>query len=424
MAAIAAHAPSSPRCGARSVRGLSALATALLALFFLTVLAAIAGAVALALWLLAHAPDRLGLYGAGLCLVCAAALALWAWPYRRSASLRGAEITSHAQPALFAELRAVARAVGEPLPTQVALTEEANASVAEVPDVRGFARRRVLHLGLPLLRILTVGELRALLAHELGHFHGEHCAGPRMRRAHLAMRVTVLELQALVERAWLLALPLSLLSAPFRLIAWAFLRVSLAISREQERHADQIAIQVAGGAALIGMLRKLHLAELALVRYRQHLAPVLERGLVPPLGEGFSRYLASAEVAHLGGRWLRRCEERGATAEDSHPSMAERIAAAERRLVAAPLLRDSQQLAICLVDDPEQYETAPRWRERGGRRVGWDELEEVRSLWNSPTEEPAAAATSRPAGERRAPQLSEGGGGGTAGSLTRARRSC
>lgn len=406
------------------MRRLSVLATALLALFFLTVLAAIAGAAALALWLLAHAPDRLGLYGAGLCLVGAAALAVWAWPYRRGVPLGGAEITPHAQPALFAELRAVARAVGEPLPRQVALTEEANASVAEVPDVLGSERRRVLHLGLPLLRILTVGELRALLAHELGHFHGEHHAGPRMRRAQLAMRVTVLELQNLIERAWLLALPLSALSAPFRLIAWAFLRVSLAISREQERHADQIAIEVAGGAALIGMLRKLHLAELALARYRQHLAPLLERGLLPPLGEGFSRYLASDEAAHFGGRWLRRCEERGATAEDSHPSTAERIAAAERRLAAAPLLRDSQQPAISLVDDPEQYETAPRWRERAGRQVGWDELEEIRSLWNSPTEDPAAAEPSRAARERRAPQLSEGARGGTAGSLTRARRSC
>lgn len=423
MAAIAAHAPSSPRSAARSVRRLSILATALLALFFLSVLAAIGGGVALALWLLAHAPARLGLYGAGLCLVCAAVLARWAWPSRRGSPLRGAELAPHAQPALFAELRAVARAVGEPLPTRVALTEEANASVAELPGLRGVDRRRALHLGLPLLRILTVGELRALLAHELGHFHAEHCAGPRMRRAHLAMRVTVLELQDLVERAWLLALPLSLLSAPFRLIAWAFLRVSLAISREQERHADQIAIQVAGGAALIGMLRKLHLAELAVVRYRQHLAPVLERGLVPPLGEGFSHYLASAEAAHFGARWLRRCEARGATAEDSHPSMAERIAAAERRLVAAPLLRDSQQPAISLVDDPEQYETAPRWRERGGRRVGWDELEELRALWNSPTEEPAAVASAA-AGDERVPQLSEGAGGGTAGSLTRARRSC
>lgn len=402
-------AQESPLERGRALRRLFAAAVALLALFYATALGALVGMAWLARWLLAHGEGVHGALGAGLCAVGAAHLGYWAWPRRYRGALRGVEITPRAQPALFEELRAVARAVGAPAPTRVALDDDANASVLELEDAPGLGPERALQLGLPLLRALTVGELRALVAHELGHFVAEHRHGPWMRRAYLATRITSARLQALAARARILALPLAMVSAPFWALAQLFQRVALAASRRQERYADELARRAAGAAATLGMLRRIHVAEIALRAYREHhVVPALERGLLPPLGEGFSRLLASEAAVELGERWLRRCEARGATASDSHPPLAERLAAAARAPTTAPTLRDSDRPAILLLDDPEQYETEPLWpavRARGGRRASWREVEDGAG---PPPTTAGLGATSPEAPRPRPPQLSEG----------------
>jgi len=55
------------------------------------------------------------------------------------------------------------------MPKEVYLIADVNASVAQRGGILGVGSRRVVGLGLPLTRILSVAQLRAVLAHEFGH---------------------------------------------------------------------------------------------------------------------------------------------------------------------------------------------------------------------------------------------------------------
>jgi heat shock protein HtpX len=58
------------------------------------------------------------------------------------------------------------------MPKEVYLIAEVNAWVAQRGGILGVGSRRVVGLGLPLMRILSVAQLRAVLAHEFGHYYG------------------------------------------------------------------------------------------------------------------------------------------------------------------------------------------------------------------------------------------------------------
>lgn len=357
-------------------RGNARLALFLLALFFAAGAAAIAGWIALGLWLLRHAPGLQGWTAAALCGLAALMLAGWMLPRRRRVKLPGLEVTPREQPALFEELRQVARAVGEPLPAQLHLTAEPNAFAVEIEDLFGFGGRRVMGLGMPLLRSLERGELRFVIAHELGHFHGgEQRTSPWLLQARIAMLRTMGELAALHARASLLKVPLALATLPFRLIAGAFLHVSLAVRRDHERRADQHAVRVAGARAAISGLEKAHTAEMTFKMYlEQEVEPLLTRGVVPPLGEGFSQFLRGNMAVQVGAKWLAFAiaNDEG---RETHPSLRERLAAAEAsaREDAAPVSEEDRRPAIEMIVDPERYETEPIAAARGARRISWSE---------------------------------------------------
>ena len=84
------------------------------------------------------------------------------------------EPTRH--PKLFAEIEGVARATGQAMPAEVFLVGDVNAWVAQRGGVMGLSSQRVMGLGLPLLQVLSVSELRAVLAHEFGHAYASHRA--------------------------------------------------------------------------------------------------------------------------------------------------------------------------------------------------------------------------------------------------------
>ena len=75
-------------------------------------------------------------------------------------------------PKLFEVLVGIATATQQEMPSEVYLTAEVNAWVMHRGGIMGFGSRRVMGLGLPLLEVLSVSQLRAVLAHEFGHFHG------------------------------------------------------------------------------------------------------------------------------------------------------------------------------------------------------------------------------------------------------------
>lgn len=156
------------------------------------------------------------------------------------------ELARDAHPQLWALLHEVAERVGTPAVDRVLLTPGDDIAVWEERGVGramvGGRGRRCLELGFGALMGMDVGQLRAILAHEYGHFaHGDTAGGAFA----LGVRRSLTELgQALMAtglaRMWN---PLTWLLVGF----WRlFQLISQGLSRLQEVEADRIAIRLAG----------------------------------------------------------------------------------------------------------------------------------------------------------------------------------
>jgi heat shock protein HtpX len=312
-----------------SLRSRAVMAVALTIGFYVLALGLIAGLVAVLF--IPSLPGRVF----GFCLFGAAVIAISIVPWPRRFVPPGPLLNPAGQPQLFAELQGVANAVGEAMPAEVYVTPEMNAGVFQ----RG--RRRVMVLGLPLMQIMSVAQMRAVIAHEFGHYHGgDTRLGPWIYRTREA-----------IERALSFSSRQSaLLQLPFLLYGRLFMRVTQAISRRQELTADELAARTVGAKPMINGLRSLTRGSLAWSTYwRQEVVPLVEAGFQPPVTEGFARFLAEPGIAErLDTVTERVLAEAKADPYDSHPPDAERIAA----LAALPAGPDADEgpAAITLVN--------------------------------------------------------------------------
>lgn len=174
-------------------------------------------------------------------------------PRRRRFVPPGPVLTEAAAPGLFHELGSISEATAVPLPAQVYAVLEVNAGVARVGGFLGVGAREILLVGLPLMAVLTVSELRSVLAHEFGHYHGgETKLGPVIYRTRQAMMRTLSGLE--------IGGTLSVVRMPFVMYARTFMRITQAVSRRQELDADRMAATVAGPASAQSAVRKIHSA--------------------------------------------------------------------------------------------------------------------------------------------------------------------
>ncbi len=221
-------------------------------------------------------------------------------------------------PRLFDAIDSVAAATGQAPPAEVFLVNDVNAWVTHRGGMMGIGSRRVMGVGLPLLEALSVEEFTAVLAHEFGHYSsGDVALGPWIYKTRAAMERT---LQGLEGRA---------LQKIFVVYGTLFMRLTRAVSRQQEFLADQTAARVAGAAHVARSLQKAPAVEAAFNGYwEQEVVPVLQAGFLPSIASGFQAFLSSDAV-------VRRCREISAAARtegkagefDTHPSLAERLAA-------------------------------------------------------------------------------------------------
>lgn len=230
----------------------------------------------------------------------------------------GPQLTREQHPRLFAELDGVAAAVQQTMPAEVYLVPDVNAWVMQRGGLMGFGSRRVMGLGLPLMRLLTRSQFRAVLAHEFGHYHGgDTQLGPWIFKTRGAIGRT---LESLGD-SWL--------QLPFLWYGKMFLRITHAISRRQEFVADELAARTIGSQALISGLRTIHGVAPAFNAYwTNECAPVLVAGYRPPLTEGFHRFVQAAPIAAVITRQLDEELRTGKVDPyDTHPPLKERIAA-------------------------------------------------------------------------------------------------
>jgi heat shock protein HtpX len=320
-----------------SLRTRAMLAVALTVGFYVLALGLIAGLIGILF--IPNVPGRV----LGFCVFGAILIAISIIPRPSRFSAPGPLLNPAGQPRLFAALDDVARAVGEPMPAEVYITPEMNAGVLQ----RG--RRRVMVIGLPLMQVMSVSEMRAVLAHEFGHYHGgDTKLGPWVYRT----RETIERTLRTVSRQG------ALLQLPFLWYGRLFLRVSQAVSRQQEFAADLLAARTMGAKPMIDGLRKLAQGSVAFNAYwRQEFVPLVEAGFQPPLAEGFTRFLGEpAVMKEVEAVVQGELAHRRADPYDSHPPDAERIAA----LAALPAGPDygNEPAAITLLDGIELIDPA------------------------------------------------------------------
>jgi Zn-dependent protease with chaperone function len=371
----------------RSIAVRAVLAVALMVGFYLFALA-IAGAL-LAIPLLEV--EYLGRVTGKLTLVAVVGGCTILWsilPRRDRFEDPGPRLEPAQHPRLFAAIREVAQATGQAMPVEVFLVPNLNAWVAQRGGVMGFGSRRVMGLGLPLLEALGVRQLKAVLAHEFGHYHGgDTRLGPwiYVTRAAIGRSISQLERQG------------SALAKPFEWYGNAFLRITHAVSRRQEFTADELAARIVGAAAQRDALRTIYGASDAFDRYwRDELMPALQRGLLPPFAGGYRHYLTAGPTNALVEASLQQAmSQTESDPYDTHPSLAERLAALEGLPDGEPL--GSEPLASTLIENLPELEQRLVGFLAGPdakfENVGWEEMGERlwRPLWRERAARHAAA---------------------------------
>jgi len=317
------------------VAGMRALLSLIMLLgFFIVALLQLAAVGALAIWLAVVAPAivalkiTLPLFAA---LVGGAGVAIWRALRARHEPMPGVIVTPQQAPRLWDEVRALAKAAGTRPPDEIRIVADVNAAVSEHSKLLGLIPgKRYLFVGMPLLQALSVAQMRAVLAHELGHYSGSHSRLAAVAyRGRLAIAGTLGRIGRMNPIGWV-----------FKLYGMLYLLVDNAVSRRQELEADASAVRVAGKRAAIGALTEVSVAAMAYDFYLgRYVAPGAEFGLLPDnIFAGFTHLVSERqdELAKLragapemekGSRW------------DTHPPLSARIAAIQA-LPDSPVAED------------------------------------------------------------------------------------
>ena len=271
-------------------------------------------------------------------------------PSRNKFEEPGPRLAEDEQPELHELVREVAAATGQEPPADVYLAADVNAAVTDTGGLLGSGGRRVMIVGLPLLDVLTVGQLRAVLAHEFGHYYGgDTRLGPWFFRTYDAIARTVTNLEA-AESMW---------QKPFELYGEFFLRRSSAIKRQQEFMADELAAKAAGKQAAVECLQRISAAAPAYDHYwESEVVPVLGAGSRAPLLEGFRGFRSVERVREAMDESVRaELESTETDPYSTHPSLPERLAALEKLPDdERGATSGDERPALSLLRDPERAE--------------------------------------------------------------------
>jgi Zn-dependent protease with chaperone function len=258
----------------------------------------------------------------------------------------GPLLTPDQQPRLFSELSSLAKSTSQEMPSEVYIIPDLNAGVSQVGRTSLYKNRRIMVIGLPLLKVLTVSQLRAVLAHEFGHYcGGDIKLGPWVFKTRATIISTLWRLRGH-----------PFLQLPFIGYAMMFLRITQSVSRQQELSADAVAARIAGPQTMASALQKIQGAAPAWEAYwMNEVFPVFRAGYMPPLADGFGRFIQSNTIILKVNQIIEKETSQSQTNPyDSHPSLHDRIAA----IHAQPIITEpsGEPPAISLINNIPQIE--------------------------------------------------------------------
>ncbi len=301
-------------------------------------------------------------------------------------SVAGPELRRADAPALWAMVDELAAGVQTRIPDRILVTASIGASVSEIQ------RERVLFIGLPSFVSFSDVQLRAVLAHELGHFAGGRFAlGSFLLRA----RNGLVAVARNANGVW---------SFLFRRYASIYIWAEQASAREMEFAADGFAVQLAGSEATASALVTTVESNIAWDAFNEEYAKkyfTLTKKRAP-LMEGLQQLLAT-NAAALAEATQRDIDAEKPSPWDSHPLIRDRIARARQTTVTVPLPpsrparellpRDVDRIEAALLVD-EQL-TSAEWDELAGEsRKAFDRNTTLQVI--ATLTEPLGAATPTP----------------------------
>ncbi|MFF5875922.1 M48 family metallopeptidase [Streptomyces californicus] len=360
----------------------------------------------------------------------------------------GVRVDESREPRLWQTVRDIAQQVGTRAPDEILLTGDVNAAVSEDSRLLGLAGgTRRLRVGLPLMTGLSESGLRAVLAHEMGHYgnadtrlaaisergrvhvlrtvaHFEERAGAKVSKERARQEKKAAAAVAKGRKAKEVdttgtGVTYRAMARLYTAYGKFYLRATLSGSRRAEFAADVAAARIAGRDATSSALREIPVIDAAHDFYLNCYATLgVDAGLLPPPGEflgGFRHLLAArhAELDALRGE----LPTEPVSPYDSHPPIAERVA----RIEALPddgRASDPVRPSLSLLADADRSfaaveETVLTPAALGLRRLDWPEL--VHAAMSVQTERSAqrfgALALGTAGGEDTSPRGTDGGDG-------------
>ena len=191
------------------------------------------------------------------------------------------EIHRKNHPGLFSMFDELTRKTGTPLPYKVYLSPDVNAGVFYESSFWSmfFPVQKNLYIGMGLINTLSQQELKAVLAHEFGHFSQKSTqTGSYVYNVNQIIynmlydnekfeALTVNWARQLSYFGIFIVMAIYIITGIQWILRKLYALINknyLALSREMEFHADEIAAHFTGAEALKNALLRMHLAEYAL----------------------------------------------------------------------------------------------------------------------------------------------------------------
>ena len=238
---------------------------------------------------------------------------------------QGLKLNRRQVPHLFALVDELTTKLQAPRFHNILLNQEFNAGVVQIPRLGIFGwQQNYLLLGLPLMQSLSVEQLKAVLAHELGHLSGNHS---RFAAWIYRMRKTWMQIyerlhQSDREGAAVLF---------NRFLDWywpAFNAYSFILARMNEYEADRCAAQLAGAKtaaeALINVEVKARFLESS---FWTDIQKQVEHQVDPPdnVYSSMLTVLHSPIPEEKNKQWLEQALAQKTNNADTHPCLTDRL---------------------------------------------------------------------------------------------------